>query len=152
MPASRKPGSPATRATSAAAAPCAGADLSVTRTAWVGTAGHGGFALLFRNDSTTACTLTGYPGVAALTATGRQAAQATRTLHGYQQGGLPPGVSMPPTVALAPGQSAAAGLEWIENAGPGQASCPVYPAILVTPPNTTASTRLRVGRPPQPLS
>jgi hypothetical protein len=52
---------------------------------------------------------------------------------------------MPPTVALAPGQTAAAGLEWIENAGPGQARCPVYPAILVTPPNTTASTRLTAG-------
>ncbi len=144
-PAPAASGTPAsvTPAIAAAPAACAGADLTVTRSPWVGTAGHGGFTLLFRNDSAAACTLTGYPGVAALTAAGAQAAQAARTLRGYQQGGLPPGVTVPPTITLAPGQTAAAGLEWIENAGPGQATCPAYPAILVTPPDTTASTRIR---------
>jgi hypothetical protein len=140
--ASGTPGTSAAPASPALPAACAGASLTVTTSPWVGTAGHGGFALQFRNHSAAACTLTGYPGVAALTAAGRQAVQATRTLRGYQQGGLPPGATTPPTVMLAPGQTAAAGLEWIENPGPGQASCPAYPAILVTPPGTTTSARL----------
>ena len=103
--------------------------------------GHGGLELLFRNDSGAPCTMTGYPGVAALTAAGRQAVQAHRTLRGYQ-GGLPYGVNVPPTVTLAPGQVSYAHVEWVEAGG---TSCPSYPAILVTPPNTTVSTRLNVA-------
>jgi hypothetical protein len=106
--------------------------------------GHGGFELMFRNDSGATCTMTGYPGVAALTAAGRQAVQAYRTLRGYQ-GGLPPSVNVPPTVTLAPGHASYAHVEWVEAEVNGETSCPSYPAILVTPPNTTVSTRLKVA-------
>lgn len=125
-------------------AACPGIGLTVTRGSWIGTLGHGGFELRFHNHSRATCTMTGYPGVAALTVAGQQAVQAHRTLRGYQ-GGLPSGMTVPPTVTLAPGQTSYARVEWIENPVNSETSCPSYPAILVTPPNTTVSTRLKVS-------
>ncbi len=120
---------------------CTDAELTVSTGPFAGTLGHGGFSVTLNNHSTTSCTLTGYPGVDALTATGQQAVQASRTLRGYQ-GGLPTGGNTPPVVTLEPGRSAVAGVEWIEVPTGSQTSCPSYPAILVTPPNTTGPTRL----------
>ena len=137
--------SPASTATSsaggsAAPSPCTGAGLAVTVGTWNGAGGHGSLPLVFRNMSGAACTLTGYPGVAALAANGRQAVQATRTLRGYS-GGLPNGTTDMPMLTLQPRDMARAVLEWLESPPPG-VTCLTYPAILVTPPNTTRSTRL----------
>ena len=107
--------------------------------------GHIGIVLLFRNSSVTTCHLEGYPGAAALDAQGHQVVQAVRTLNGSFRA-LPPGEG-PPTVALAPGHSASAFLEGTDVPVNGATSCPSYPSILVTPPNTTVSVHIAKGMP-----
>jgi hypothetical protein len=106
----------------------------------IGAGGHGGVVVSFTNISPAACTLHGYPQVAALDAAGRPVVKAAHTLLGYLYG-LRSG-SRVPTVTLKPGATAGAGLEWIENpAEPGQSSCPTYHSVLVTPPNTVTSVQ-----------
>ena len=102
----------------------------------------------FHNVSTTTCTLDGYPGVAALNAAGVQLAQALRTPSGYM-GGEPTGVTSFAVATLHPGTVAAAILEGTDVPVGSTAStaCFVYPAILVTPPNTTTSARLAIQMP-----
>ena len=115
---------------------CTSAQITTTSSANSGM-GHIGIVLVFRNSSAQACHLEGYPGTAALDAQGRQVVQAQRTLNGSFQA-LPPGVG-PPTVTLAPGQFASAFLEGTDVPVNGATSCPQYPKLLVTPPNTTVS-------------
>jgi hypothetical protein len=125
---------------------CTDSQLRVGAGSWVGAGGHGGIPILFTNRSTVACTLYGYPGVAILSASGRQVEQAQRTPGGYL-GGLWSGGNAP-VVTLDPGVTAAAELEWIENPqAPKQTTCPTYGAILVTPPNAYRSTELKVAPP-----
>jgi hypothetical protein len=99
---------------------------------------------VFTNQSQSACTLSGYPGVAGLDAQGNQAVQAVRTLAGYL-GGLKPGDTTPPLVSLAPGQTASATVEGTDNPIGSATSCPYYPILLVTPPNLTDSVRVTVS-------
>lgn len=103
--------------------------------------GHEGITLLFRNTGAVACELDGYPGVALLDASGRQVLQAVRTPSGYL-GGLAAGTSVPPTLTVDPGQVVSALLEGTDVPAGTATSCPYYPAVLVTPPNQTVSTRL----------
>lgn len=104
--------------------------------------GHWVVPLHFRNASTTACALYGYPGVALLNAAGQEVAQAQRTPVGYA-GGLRTGSSNPPTAILAPGLTATALVEGTDAPRTGPVtSCPVYSGMLVTPPTTTESVRL----------
>lgn len=109
--------------------------------------GHDGRALVFRNQGPAPCALSGYPGVAGLTATGAQAAQATRTPSGYL-GGLGPGQTVPPEVVLSPGQAASALVESTDNPTGTATTCPQYPSLLVTPPNTTHTVELSMGTSP----
>lgn len=84
------------------------------------------------------------PGAATLDATGAQLQQATRTLRG-PLGGLPAGANSAPTVTLEPGKFARVMIEGTSTYKPGaaQAGCTdTSPALLVTPPNTTTSTRI----------
>lgn len=90
--------------------------------------------LVFTNSSTATCSLTGYPGVAALAAAGQQVAQATRTLAG-RDGGC--GCSKPPTVTLTPGKQASTIVEYDHYI-----KCQQPTALLVTPPNTTHSVKV----------
>jgi hypothetical protein len=108
--------------------------------------GHEGFPILFRNAGTSACTLQGYPGVAALEATGTQAQQAQRTPQGYL-GGMDTGSTTPPLVTLAPGQSASALVEGTDMPSGGATSCPTYPAVDVTPPTSTHTVRITSSLP-----
>jgi len=85
----------------------------------------------------------GYPGVAALTTQGVQAQQAQRELNGYL-GGLENSTTLP-LVVLASGQTASALVEGTDNPVNGASSCPSYPALLVTPPGFTVSTKVSVG-------
>jgi hypothetical protein len=107
-------------------------------------AGHVGIALLFKNVGPVACILHGYPGVALLDASGRQATQAVRAPSGYL-GGLTAGATTPPTIVAQPGQTASALLEGTDVATGGQ-SCPSYPAAVVTPPNQTGSTKVKLAK------
>ncbi|MBO0691973.1 MAG: DUF4232 domain-containing protein, partial [Acidimicrobiaceae bacterium] len=102
--------------------------------------GHVGLTLLFRNTSPAACSLFGYPGVAALDVAGHQVQQAKRAPRG-DLGGIRSDERTPSAVVLGPGQTASALLEGTERSGAGNA-CAAFPALLVTPPNTSTSVRL----------
>lgn len=107
--------------------------------------GHVGAPVLFRNTGNAACHLQGYPGVAALDDSGRQAAQAERTPQGYL-GGLPFGTS-PPVVELASGETASALVEADNIPTPPATSCVSYPSLWVTPPDDTRSVKVALSLP-----
>jgi hypothetical protein len=96
---------------------------------------HHGYVLLFFNRGS-ACTLRAYPGVDAVSATGRRVESAARTKSGYL-GGLRSGQAIP-TVRLARGGTASALTEYIDGPVPGL-SCPKAAAFKVTPPNAISA-------------
>jgi hypothetical protein len=91
----------------------------------------------FTNISSATCTLTGFPGVAALDGNGSQVAQAQRTTG--------PQAAPVTTVTLAEGQTASAMVSG-SNVPTGTATtCPYYaPSLLVTPPDLTRSVQVSV--------
>lgn len=93
--------------------------------------------IVFRNVSSRSCRLQGYPGVAGLNAAGQQVAQAVRTPHPNGSGR---------GVTLKPGQVASSVVESSDMPTGTQTRCPQY-TLLVTPPNETHSTHLRVTTP-----
>ena len=133
-----KPVQPANPARPAQVLPCSAAELAVSPGEAFLALGHVGLALLFRNIGAATCSLFGYPGVAALDAKGGQVVQAARTPSGYL-GGLATGRTTPPTVVLRSGQTAAALVEGDQDPQGTARSCPSYPALLVTPPDTKTS-------------
>jgi len=122
--------------------PCTNGQITVSDNGGGAGLGHEDQVLVFTNDSRSECTLTGYPGVAGLDASGAQASQATRTLGGYL-GGLLAGVTALPVVALTPGQTASAIAEGTDNPL-GPQPCPHYSSLLVTPPDLTEQVRVDV--------
>lgn len=124
--------------TAASSTNCAAAELSVAGGPLPGgsAAGHTGVLLTFTNHSRRTCTISGYPGVAGLDAGGHQLAQATRTFNGYLAGCR---CSVRPSIRLAPHAIASAVTEG--NVG-GTGNCDTFTYLLVTPPNTTSSTRV----------
>jgi Protein of unknown function (DUF4232) len=108
-------------------------------------AGHIGFALLFRNTGSTSCTLTGYPGVAGLSASGEQVTQATRMANAYMGGyqGPPP----PPPVTLQGGDTASATVQGTDVPSGNETTCPALAGMLVTPPNTSTSVHISQAPP-----
>jgi hypothetical protein len=125
---------------------CRDGQISVSDGGGGAGAGHEDQVILFTNTSQTACTLSGYPGVAGLDAQGNQVVQAERTPSGYL-GGLESGTTTPPIVSLPPGQAASATVEGTDVPVGSATSCPSYPALLVTPPNLTLSVRVTPGLP-----
>jgi hypothetical protein len=125
---------------------CTFAHLSVSLGQVGAGLGHEGVAILFENTGTSTCSLSGYPGVAALDSAGRQVAQAQRTPSGYL-GGMQTGSTTPPVVLLGPGAEASALVEGTDVPEGVASSCPTYPALLVTPPTSTLSARLTVSLP-----
>jgi hypothetical protein len=86
-------------------------------------------AIVFTNHSSSACTVTGYPGVAGLNAAGAQTAQAVRE----------PGLATP-TITLAPGASGSALVKTAKvNSAP---DCEFAGGLAVTPPNTSTTVKL----------
>jgi Protein of unknown function (DUF4232) len=122
----------------AAAARCQLRHLRITTTLASPGVSHHGYVLLFHNLGG-ACTLSGYPGVDALSSAGQRVESAKRTKSGYL-GGLRPGQGIP-TVHLAHGKTASAITEYIDGPVPGL-SCPQAAAFNVTPPNTIGSVKL----------
>jgi hypothetical protein len=106
--------------------------------------GNVGQPILFTNVSQTTCTMSGYPGVAALDSQGNQVAQAKRELIGYL-GGLQNNASSVPVVTLASGQSASAEVEGTDNPVGTATSCTNYASLLVTPPGETHSVTISAG-------
>ena len=94
-------------------------------------------AIEFKNRGS-ACTLTGYPGVDALSATGQRIISAKRTKSGYL-GGVFSGPI--PTVRLAKGTTASAMVEWVDG-GPLGMPCPRVHSLRITPPGAVSSVVL----------
>ncbi len=140
--------STATSTTSAPPAParCTFADLVISAGPTAAGLGHEGATILFENVAATPCALSGYPGIAALSATGRQVQQAQRTLSGYL-GGMRTGSTTPPLVVLQPRATASAMVEGTDVPEGTVSSCPTFPALLVTPPTSTTSKRLTAPLP-----
>jgi len=142
-PSTTTPAGTTTLAT-ATAATCSVPVLRLTTTSGAA-AGNVEVTLVFENTGTRPCTMVGYPGVAGLDAAGRQVVQARRTANGFT-GGIPAGTS-PPHVLLVPGASASARVEGTDVPAGTQTSCPSYPRLLVTPPNTTTSVVVDAAMP-----
>jgi Protein of unknown function (DUF4232) len=86
--------------------------------------------LILRNAGSTACTVLGWPGVAALNGGGNQIYQASRVgTEGSK-------------ITLQPGASAAAVLYAVTSLGSGGPSCTQVPNFLVIPPNETHSMQV----------
>jgi hypothetical protein len=135
-----------TTTTTTATAVCTGSNIGTSGTMAAAAAGHQGAVLLFVNHGATSCVLFGYPGVAGLNSSGAQVVQATRTLTGMM-GGLAPGVTTVPRITLAPGQTASAVVEGTDVPSGTETSCPTYPTLLVTAPNTMVSVTVPLALP-----
>jgi hypothetical protein len=121
---------------------CAASQLRLTSYSNSGM-GHIIDILVFTNTSSATCFVRGYPGVAGLNAQGKQVVQAERTTQGYVRA-LPTGQAVP-VVTLAPQQAASSSVEGDDVARGTETSCPTYPSLLVTPPNTTTSIVVKLG-------
>jgi Domain of unknown function (DUF4232) len=120
---------------------CKGSDLAVSAGPPRTAQGHFGVPIVFRNTGSVACTLFGYPQIAALDVKGRQVSQARRSPSGHL-GGLQPGDTTPSAVLAAPGGTVSALVEGTDVSNGAATACAAYPALLVTPPSTTTSVRL----------
>ena len=133
--------SPTTVAVHAAACQVSQLRIAAGRSGAAG--GSAGQTTLFTNVGHTACSLTGYPGVAALSAQGVHVAQAQRRMSGML-GGIPVGTTTP-SVTLESGQTASAEIEGIDRPLGAAVSCPIYPTFLVTAPGETHSVAITAG-------
>jgi hypothetical protein len=94
-------------------------------------AGSVGQTIAFTNNSSSACTLYGYPGLLMLNAKGQP---LPTQVHRGSSATVHP--EAPSTVTLDPGQSASFALGYADATGyPGQ-HCPASASLEVTPPNT----------------
>jgi hypothetical protein len=125
---------------------CTFSDLTISAGQSEAGLGHEGGTILFKNTGTSECTLYGYPGVAALNASGQQVTQAQRTPTGYL-GGMQTGSTTPRVVDLQPGAIASSLVEGTDVPSGNATSCATYPALLVTPPTSRQSKRLTMSLP-----
>jgi hypothetical protein len=103
----------------------------------------------FVNTGRAACSLTGYPKVAALDAEGQEVAVAEQQLTGI--GGIKTGASTPPVVTLKPGQTASAILSGTDIPIGNAVVCPSgYPVFIVTPPDVTQGVKVNAVDGPGP--
>jgi hypothetical protein len=112
---------------------CQGPEVSVTSSEPLGSDGMAW--LVFQNTSSSACSLYGYPGVAALNSAGDQFIQIAR---------MPAGQEAPLTNVVIPSGGAASA---VLNGDPDypNGTCPTFHELLVTPPNTRTSRPVQVG-------
>lgn len=125
-------------ATSGAAAgtpaACAESGVRVAMSAMYGAMGHESVLLLLTNSGGSTCMLQGYPTASLVNPDGSVALTAQATLTGMMGGAE--GMSAPPSVAVLPGQSVSAVLEWDDNQAVGRPAC-----------LSTANLELRVSPP-----
>lgn len=114
---------------------CRDGQITVTSRGGLAGAGSAFQTLGFVNSSKTSCTLTGYPTVVAFNGTGGDIAK--HALNGWDAAS---GVSIPPTVNLAPGQMATAEVTASDIYVGSDYPCPQpYSKLLVTPPGSSQS-------------
>ncbi|MGA2471146.1 MAG: DUF4232 domain-containing protein [Solirubrobacteraceae bacterium] len=120
--------------TTATLSGCVSTQLAVVLGFQQGALGHIGQTVSFKNTSTTACTLYGYPGLQMLDASGSPI--PTDVLRGiaYTVPAEPEHV-----VTLAPGGEASFDLGYANSTGFGNATCPASSEVEVTPPNDYTS-------------
>jgi Protein of unknown function (DUF4232) len=138
-----QPGQPTGSATQvdvqgSAVSGCATADLTLSYGGGSpsGAAGSYTVPIILKNSGSTACTVVGWPGVAALNGGGSQIYQAIR---------VGPASSR---FTLQPGSTAAAVLYAVTVFWPPNSedpTCANVPNLLVTPPNETQSAQLQIG-------
>jgi hypothetical protein len=97
--------------------------------------------LIFTNVGQSVVTLSGYPKVAAVDANGDPVAEARQEPLGYL-GGLKADTE-PPTVELAPGESASALVEAMAFEAPNGRAAKPYVAISLTPPGESQAVVLQ---------
>lgn len=99
-------------------------------------AGTMGFTITFTNRGSRTCTISGYPGVAAVSPRGAEVMQAARAGDN----------SAPPVIRLSPRQAARASLQVNDNpcCGNNPPPCPEVTALDITPPGATRTTRISV--------
>ena len=126
---------PVAAATPAGPGPCQSSELKVTLGKGNAAAGTAFYEILFRNHSSTTCTLYGFPGVSFTGETyAVQVGPAATRNHALQ----------PSLVTLAPGAVASAEISVVDaqNYPPGPCGLTTASGILVYPPNLTTSTGL----------
>lgn len=104
--------------------------------------GHRSIALLFHNTGSTSCWMRGYPKVAMQNSGANTVAEARQTLNGFM-GGLTSG--QPPTVTVAPGQTASALFETMAFNPDDGSSCKPYASLRVAPPEQPDSVTIPYG-------
>jgi hypothetical protein len=115
---------------------CGTSQLKVSLTNSGALGGQAGGYLKFTNDGATACQLTGWPSVVALTSAdqGTTLKHAQSTMYGAWQA-----PAQLPTLKLAPGDSAYAVVA-ADDQPAGNGSCPApFMHLRVTPPGSSAS-------------
>jgi len=113
---------------------CATSTLKVSLGQANGTAGTVFYPLKFVNTSKTSCTLRGYPGVSAVTSSGKQIGNPASRIQSNVR-----------TVTLAPGKQQSASVGIVETGNFSQSQCkPVTAAGLkVFPPNQSKAVTLK---------
>jgi hypothetical protein len=125
--------SPTVAPTIPTATTCATANLALTLGPQVGSSGHFNYELQLQNIGTVACTMTGFPGVSFVAASGAQiGVPAQRNSLTYS------------TITVAPGATAYAHLSVVDTSVQNCPSAPA-PEIRVYPPNQTASLTVAVS-------
>lgn len=127
---------------SAGGRPCANGDLSVALGRSRAASGHVAVAIGFRNLSSSACSLSGYPGVAALDGQGRQVEQAVRSASGFLGGSY-----TVRTVTVPVGGDASALVEGTDVPTGTKTACTTFAGLLATAPGQTRSHVLRLSFP-----
>lgn len=123
---------------STSAARCGSADLAIAVARGGVATGHVGAVIEFTNTGRTACTLSGWPALDAITARGR-AVPAADSLSTF----IPPvTVAAPAVVTLAPGGRAYAAFDGSNVSLNGGQCPPAYRSLRITPPGGTRVTVL----------
>jgi len=122
------------KATSSSTGACATSALKVTLGPANGTAGTTFYPLKFVNTSKTSCTLTGYPGVSAVTSSGKQIGNSASRVNAKFK-----------TVTLAPGkqQSSSVGIVDTGNFSPSACAPVTAAALKIIPPNQGQSLTIK---------
>jgi Protein of unknown function (DUF4232) len=127
-------------ASSATSGPrCGNGSLTVTRTFVEGGAGHSWLVLIYRNATKHTCTVSGYPGLDAISSKGQVLAHAARTRSGYGGGGKLG------TVTIRPAGYASASVEWLNFNGRTGGACRFSAAVNTIVANTSRVHRLAVS-------
>lgn len=126
----------ATAASAQSVPRCGNASLAVTGTNVESGAGHSWMSLIYRNTTTHSCTVTGYPGLDAISRTDHVLAHATRSQSGAER------LS---TVTIQPGRYASASVEWLNFNGRTSGPCRFSAAVNTIVANTTRVHRLPVS-------